>query len=381
MTKTKSLKIEIDPAILDWAIKSSGWKKDELISSLKVSEKTFNGWLDSSTKLSIRQLEDLANKTKRPLASFFLPKPPIEKPLPKDYRMLPNREGEFTKKTTFAIRRIRMLQTLSKELLVNINESSKVKLKKVKTSENPKKIASYYRKNIFKLTEERQRKLREYELYNFLRDKIEDLNIIPFQISMPLEDARGFALVDDTPKIVVVNSKDDIRPRIFSLMHEFGHILLNESAIDLPDESLKTQNKIERWCNVFASEFLFPEDLAKKVFSENKANLTKTNILKTLSNRFGISKATLIYKMLNLNYISKKECEEILRRPRKIKEKKKSKGGGIPADRKCLSEMGNKFVSLVANNYDKKHITYSDALSYLSIKTKKFEKVLSKARK
>jgi len=43
--------------------------------------------------------------------------------------------------------------------------------------------------------------------------------------------------------------------------------------------------------------------------------------------------------------------------------------------------MGNKFISLVANNFDKKFITYTDALGYLSIKSKNFEKVLAKARK
>ena len=58
-----------------------------------------------------------------------------------------------------------------------------------------------------------------------------------------------------------------------------------------------------------------------------------------------------------------------------------TKAGGIPADVRCLSEIGNKFVSLVANNYDRNHITYTDALNYLSIKSKNFDKVLAKARK
>ena len=46
-----------------------------------------------------------------------------------------------------------------------------------------------------------------------------------------------------------------------------------------------------------------------------------------------------------------------------------------------LREIGNKFVSLIANNFDKEFITYGDALSYLSIKSKNFDRVLEKARK
>ena len=64
-----------------------------------------------------------------------------------------------------------------------------------------------------------------------------------------------------------------------------------------------------------------------------------------------------------------------------LSEQIKKSGGGIPSEVRCLSEVGNKFVSLVANNYDKNNITYTDALSYLSIKSRNFDKVLSKAKK
>jgi len=54
------------------------------------------------------------------------------------------------------------------------------------------------------------------------------MNILVFQFSMPIEDARGFALTDMNPNVIVVNSKDSIEARLFSLMLEFGHILLGE---------------------------------------------------------------------------------------------------------------------------------------------------------
>jgi len=62
-------------------------------------------------------------------------------------------------------------------------------------------------------------------------------------------------------------------------------------------------------------------------------------------------------------------------------EVEEKKGGGATADVRCLSEVGNKFVSIVANNYDRDYITYTDALNYLSIKSKNFDKVLAQARK
>jgi len=94
----------------------------------------------------------------------------------------------------------------------------------------------------------------------------------------------------------------------------------------------------------------------------------------------------LLLNMLKLNHIERTDYDAILARFKKedIKPKKEVEegtGGGIPSEVRCLSEVGNKFVSLVANNYDRDHITYTDALNYLSIKSKSFDKVLSKAKK
>ncbi len=88
--------------------------------------------------------------------------------------------------------------------------------------------------------------------------------------------------------------------------------------------------------------------------------------------------------MKKLNFISNEDYETILNRFKSdlIKEKERGTkgGGGVPSDKRTLSEVGNKFISLVANNFDKEFITYTDALNYLSIKSKNFDKVLAQAK-
>ena len=104
MSRTKSEKIQVKPEVIKWAISTSGWSETELISKLKISEFTYNDWLKGN--ITIKQLENLADKLKRPLAVFFLPNAPDEKPKPKDYRMLPEKEGKFNKKTWMECTRI-----------------------------------------------------------------------------------------------------------------------------------------------------------------------------------------------------------------------------------------------------------------------------------
>ncbi len=84
----ESFRVDVNSKVLNWAIKTSGWRKNELVSALNISENTLNGWLSGAIKPTIKQLEKLANKTKRPLAAFLLPQSPKEDPLPKDYRRL-----------------------------------------------------------------------------------------------------------------------------------------------------------------------------------------------------------------------------------------------------------------------------------------------------
>lgn len=379
MSRAKSEKIQVKSEVIRWAISSSGWTEQELISKLNISESTYKDWMKGN--ITIKQLEALSDKLKRPLAVFFLPTAPEEKPRPKDYRMLPGKEGKFNKKTILAIRKARYLQGIIQELAINIENDLKPRITTHKLADNPQIVASNYRKLLNFSLEKQSAELKDaYKVYSYLREVLEDKNIYSFQISMPIEDARGFALSDKDPKIVVVNSQDEIEARIFTLMHEFGHVLLGETAISLTE--YQSQDKVEKWCNQFASNFLLPTELANSLFSNIKETLTDTNTLNTLKRKYKVSKAMLVYNMFNLNYINETEYKSILDRPAREKVPGKHKIiDPRTQDQKCIAELGNKLPSLVADNMDKGFITYSDALSYLSIKTKYFDKVMKRTFK
>jgi len=373
--KMKTFEIKVDPQIIKWSIETSGLDVPQLSEKLKVSEEIIRKWIKGEKCLTLKQLENLAKYTKRPLSVFFLPSPPKEKPLPKDYRLLPGREGIFSVETLLAIREARKLQKIGKFLLENLGISTKPNIKPINLNNNPYKIAQEYRE-IFQIDEEIQKKWRNtYEAFNFLRKEIESLNIFVFQISMPVEDARGFTLTDEEPFIIVVNSKENIEPRLFTLIHEFAHTLLRESSIDLPEESLVQEkiefNRVERWCNEFASEFLFPQSIAKRVFEENKPILFEKETLRKLSKTYKISKTMLLYNAVKLGYLNREKYEEIVKKIRFYEHK-----GFIRPERRCVTEKGEKFISLVESNLEKGNITFDQVLEYLGVKVRHYEKIL-----
>jgi len=331
----KSPVVDIEVNVLKWLIDSSGWSNDEIAKRLNTSTQNIQKIVAGEKKPTFRQLQELSGIFKRPIAAFLLSKPKAEKPKPKDYRLLPDKVDKFDKKTLLVLRKTRRLQELSKELSRNIKYETKTKLEKAKVTDNPEKIAEKYR-NIFELTLEKQRRFKTaYELFHYLRDLLEDMNIYVFQFSMPVEDARGFVFVDDNPNVIVVNTKDNIEARLFSLMHEFGHILLGESVIDLPDVASSSKDRIELWCNTFSASFLLPKPVAKDIFIENKTVLTQRKTLNYLSRKYKVSKAMLLLSMRKLNFIQKKDYDNILNqfKPDLKKEKATKGGGGVPADR------------------------------------------------
>jgi len=374
--KRSVLKLKANFEIIDWAIKSSGWELDELLKKLEIAENTYKSWMKEIDKPTLKQLESISLKTKRPLAIFFLEKVPQEKQIPEDFRLNPEQEGKFDRKTIFAIRKARKLQSALKEFGENMFGEN-IKELKVNANDSPQEIAINIRKK-FGITEELQGKMRDsYSFLKLLRKKLDEEKVFSFQISMPLEDARGFALSDELPRVIVVNSKDIPEARIFTLIHEFGHVLLGDTEVSIPN--FIDSNKHEKWCNEFASTFLLPPKMARKVFEENNRNLVEYDTLKKLSRKYKVSKSMLLYNMVKLKFITPLDYEEVLDKyTKKDYSKVKSGGAGVSSEKRCINELGASFVSLVADNIDKNTITYSDALDYLSIKSRNFEKLMNK---
>lgn len=378
----KSLIVPVEPKVLRWLRESSGWSVEEASKKLKITANVMRDLESGKTHTTLRQLKDLSSAYKYPLASFFLSEPKEQKPLPKDYRMLPHIKNVFDKKTIWAIRRSRRLQGLGRELSQNISGGTESRTGNISLTDEPKDVAARWRK-IFDLSFEKQKKTKDaYKLFSYLRDALENLNLLVFQFSIPVEDARGFTLADENPSVIVVSSKDRIEARIFTLMHEFGHILLGETTIGAPDAARTTRNNVERWCDVFASSFLLPDSEAVDLFRNKHSQLTETETLNMLSKKYKVSKAVLLRKMLDLSYISRSQFKNVLDRYASKKQNvvETKTGPIITPDKKCLSEVGNKFASLVAINFDKNLITYTDALSYLSTKSGSIEKVMAKTR-
>ena len=157
---------------------------------------------------------------------------------------------------------------------------------------------------------------------------LENRGILVFQIGMPIEETRGFSLTDNKTPAVVLNLRDSINGRIFSLFHEYAHLLLDKSGIcDMEEQDyLQQEDKaIERFCNHFAGAILVPKDvlLAHDLVKPRKWS---DELIEKIARSFKVSQEVILRRLVIFSLASrdlyKRKHEEWLI---KAKEKQKEK--------------------------------------------------------
>ena len=378
---SKKLKIDVQPDVLKWAIESSGWKKDNIGKELKIQPVQIDAWLQGKDTPSLSQLEHLAEILKRPLVAFFLPKPPEERPMPHDFRMLQGKSAGFSPAAYQAFRKARWLQASSKELAENLEQDITPNIEHADLTKSPSSIANRERQNSGINVAEQVAWKDPSQAFRTWKKMIETKNIMVFQVSIPLEDARGFSLIDMKPYSIVLSKKEPLpEARIFTLLHEYGHILLKESGIcnQTGDIEPTTRDaKVESWCNEFAANFLMPKDIVEKELNAvPKSEMKNMGTITRISRRYTVSKLAFAVTMKKMGYLNKSDYEGIKEHLGAVK--KKVGGGIVSPDKKCVSEKGERFISLVTENVNNGYISYADALDYLALKLKYYDKITQK---
>lgn len=152
-----------------------------------------------------------------------------------------------------------------------------------------------------------------------------------------IEEMRGLSIYHDIVPIILLNGKDSVNGRIFSLFHELTHLLLGESAICGDD----LERDIEVFCNAVSGEFLVPaKDLTKNLYNMSD------ELLKDLSNLYGVSEHVILRRLLDLNKITKENYDLKTDYDDFIPSSNKSKGNRGNYYRNMIKYNGRPFYSL-----------------------------------
>ena len=384
MPAERTVWVGVNPNVMKWARESIGLTIPEVSRRLNIKEGTTTEWETGDRKPTLNTLKKLTSLYKRPLAVFFLPTPPKEPPLPTDYRVLPeDKRRPLTKQALLAIRRARYLQTVATELLEEEPTGDILpSLERVSLNDDPEVVAERERTRLGISVADQQRFRSVYDAFNKWRQALENQRLLVLQSRMAVEEARGFSLLDNLIPVISVNISDSIRARVFTLFHEYAHILTQNSGICTPENISPYDTNIqllERFCNYFAGAFLVPRDAldgdrnAKEILRRRTID---NSLLFEICNRFRVSTQVVLRRLLICEFINRAQYEikidELV--PQK-KPSKRKRGFGMAAPKRCITENGRFFTTMALAAKERDSITYSDLADYLSIDLKYLDKV------
>jgi len=374
-----SFHVEVEPEVLVWARRTVGLSRAAVSKRLSVTEGLVRRWESGEARPTLNTLEKLADYYKRPLAAFFLPTAPVELPLPSDYRHFPSdTQPPLSRKTLLAIRRARRIQSVAGELGADLGRRLILTVERLDEAENPETAAKRVREQLGIEVETQLGWANGRQALDNWRDIVESSGVLVSRASMPLaeENIRAFSLAEPAPPIIVLNSQDSVNGRIFSLFHEYAHILLGSGGICSVEE---TDVQTERFCNRFAAAFLLPEadlrqhSLTQKIVSSQSSPTDFGEALCQLAKAFKVSQEAALLRMVTLGLLARAVYERW--REEQEWEPRRRGGRGRDMAKECIHNNGAWFVSLVLEAQKRDRITHSDVADYLGVKTKHFGEI------
>lgn len=304
----QSARAHINPDILIWARKRLNADPALLAGRAGTSLDMYEKWEKGEKRPTIKQLQKVAKQLRRPVSHFYLKDYPSEAEPRLEMRRV---FGGSPRKDTFEFAREVQDCIRRREIALQLHESLNEELAQLPEpfdiSEDPEEIGYIVRYGVLEVDDGTQSSWRgSYEALRKWRAVLEKVGVLSFQISgVELSEARGFAFAKRPLPIVAFNSKDSVRGRIFTLLHEFAHVLLGMSTLH-SETPFDSRDKTEHWCNRVAAVVLMPRsDLLslQQIRQRKSPRLWKESEVEALANRYKISPSAAIRRLQTFDLI------------------------------------------------------------------------------
>jgi Zn-dependent peptidase ImmA (M78 family)/transcriptional regulator with XRE-family HTH domain len=361
-------------------------------SKLKITEERLAAWEEGGESPTIAQMRKLAALYKRPLAVFYLPEPPVDFQPLRDFRRLPAAElGIQSPALHSAIRRAHFQREAALDLRALVGEPVSEAPRLMGAARDPEAVGHEARQllNVDLQTQfswdDPGRALRGWT------EAIEELDVLVLQAQrIPTTEMRGFSVTEPEMPVIVLNGADYARAKIFTLLHEFAHILLNAAGVcDLHDRRVRNPtDDIEVFCNRVAAAVLLPaKELAKEPLLQEAPSGGKWSgeTISYLAERYAVSQEAVTRRLYALNLASWdflqfkiREFRAAYEEQKRLEDEKRraaKKPGGPSYYRMLIRDYGRAYTRLALEAYHRDDINASELSDYLDIKLNKLPRL------
>lgn len=364
--------VPINPKTLIWARSLRSLSLEEAAERLNLDPQVLEQLETGELQPSLSQFEEIASKYRLPQATLFSSKPPETPILPNDYRTIgsgsPKHSFDFSVSFSAVENLRRVLEIISEE----DTEAVGYDLKAYDRRLDPELVASSERSRLG-IGPNIPLDWASSEAFNRWRAIIEAQGIPVVMQKFPLEDCRGFTINNEGSRpIIVINKSEEFRSaRIFTLLHEYCHLLIGKPGLS----DLKNDNAVESYCNKFAAAFLMPRDTLRLLIKQwpNAPVDWPDNKIAHWASRLKVSRIALAIRLEDLGVAPRGFARKFDWHSGFTPRSGSSSGGDSIAN--TLSELGSAFTSSVYEAYQRGAISKANAEEFLGIRGQHFERV------
>jgi Zn-dependent peptidase ImmA (M78 family)/DNA-binding XRE family transcriptional regulator len=182
---------------------------------------------------------------------------------------------------------------------------------------------------------------------------------------------RGMCLFSE-PLPIIVYGNEAPGAQAFTLSHELGHVALRSSGVSGPAMTGKGVERVEDWCNRFASDFLVPRRILAEIWPQPARQLSEVsdNQLYDVARRFGISPHAMLVRLVSLGYVAPAYYWDV-KRPQFLQEEADYETPQMRTEyygSRYKNSLGNYYTGLVLEAWAAGAISGHNAAEFLGIK-------------
>jgi|SRR5690625_337311 len=367
----------INPSILVWARERAGLAVPEIAKKLNVKPEQLLQWEEGTKKPTFKQAQNFAQKTYIPFGYLYLEQTPEEKvPLP-DCRTIGDHPiNQYSPELQTTIHMALERQSWYREYCQHNDYQPLEWLgsANIHNFDNTLQITHA-------LLNDGQARSKNFDTYyQQLRNRMETLGILIMRNSVvgnnthrPLDhnEFRGFAISDLYAPLIFINMRDTPQAQVFTLLHEFAHLLLGESGVS--DLAPNNPHGIEKFCNRIAAEFLVPSKEFIHLWESKEEPWTQN--LAILAQHFHVSQWVIARRALEHNFIDQQQYWDYYRKILNHFNKTKSQQeGGPPFNRLVKMRYSNNLVDAVTSEALSGRLLLRDAAHLIGVRPENLKK-------
>jgi Zn-dependent peptidase ImmA (M78 family) len=383
----------VEPAVLRWARESIGLIPVAASRKMNLPDNRVARWEAGKEQPTIAQLRTAARVYKRPLAVFFLPVPPTGFDVMRDFRRVPEAEaGSWSPALHGEYRRAQQQREFALEIAELADEPPSTVWRVPEPVPGEDEALARRAREVLQATAPLPVPTSRsagsvYEHLGYWISALEEAGVLVFASQgVETDEMRAFSLYFDLMPVIVVNGKDFPRGRLFSLLHEYAHLVLHTAGLcdtTTDQNAVDPDRRLEARCNAVAAAILMPRTavLALKEVkdrpgtSENWDNDT----LSVAAATFGVSSEAFLRRLLTLGKTTSKfyqqKRQELLRLYQEEADRRRDEPSSGNYYRTRVRDLGKGYVRLVTNAQQRRLIDTYTAASFLNVKVQQLGKL------